>query len=141
MFKKQDKYGDIMEKRVVSNYIKDFVSENFDKIEGLSGDHTEEFIKKFNEVVDENEDEIYFRMLEIREKINGEMIDLGDKIKCDEEDFKEFLEDYSAVFLISKKYFYITYIGIFNDEDLDYPKFDEKIYSQFYSEVYISFMM
>ena len=80
-------------------------------------------------------------MLEIREKINGEMIDLGDKIKCDEEDFKEFLEDYSAVFLISKKYFYITYIGIFNDEDLDYPKFDEKIYSQFYSEVYISFMM
>ena len=130
-----------MEKRVVSDYIKGYVFENFDKIEGLNGDRTEEFITKFNTVVDENEDEIYFRMLEIREKINGEMIDLGDKIKCDEEDFKEFLEDYSAVFLISKKYFYITYIGIFNDEDLDYPKFDEKIYSQFYSEVYISFMM
>ena len=33
----------------------------------------EEFIKKFNVVVDENEDEIYFRMLKIRESINKEM--------------------------------------------------------------------
>ena len=130
-----------MEKRVVSDYIKSFVYENFDKIEGLSGDRTEEFIKKFNTVVDENEDEIYFRMLEIRKKINKEMLDLGDKIKCDEDDFEDLLEDYSAIFLISQKYFYITYIGIFNDEDADYPKFDEKTYSQFYSEVYIPFMM
>ena len=130
-----------MEKRVVSDYIKSYVFENFDKIEGLNGDRTEEFIKKFNTVVDENEDEIYFRMLEIRKKINKEMIDLGDKIKCDEDDFEDFLEDYSAIFLISKKYFYVSYIGIFNDEELDYPKFDEKIYSQFYSEVYIPFMM
>lgn len=71
-----------MEKRVVSNYIKSFVFENFNEIEGLSGDLTEEFIKQFNEVVDKNEDEIYSRMLEIREKINEEMLDLGDKIKC-----------------------------------------------------------
>jgi hypothetical protein len=137
LFKKQDKYGDIMEKRVVSNYIKDFVSENFDKIEGLSGDHTEEFIKKFNEVVDENEDENYFRMLEIRKEINKEMSDLGDKIKCDVDDFEDFLKNYSAIFLISKKYFYISYIGIFNDEDSDYPKFDKETYSQFSSAVYI----
>ena len=130
-----------MEKRVVSDYIKSFVYENFDKIEGLSGDRTEEFIKKFNTVVDENEDEIYFRMLEIRKKINKEMLDLGDKIKCDEDDFEDILEDYSAIFLISQKYFYITYIGIFNDEDLDYPKFDEKAYTKFYSRVYIPFMM
>ena len=126
-----------MEKRVVSNYIKDFVSENFDKIEGLSGDHTEEFIKKFNEVVDENEDEIYFRMLEIRKKINKEMADLEDKIKYDVDVFEDFLKNYSAIFLISKKYFYISYIGIFNDEDLDYPKFDKETYFQFSSAVYI----
>jgi hypothetical protein len=130
-----------MEKRAVSDYIKGYVFENFDKIEGLSGDRTEEFIEKFNKVVDENEDDIYTRMLEIREKINKEMLDLGDKIKCDEDDFEDLLEDYSAIFLISKKYFYISYIGIFNDEDLNYPKFDEKIYSQFYSEVYIPFKM
>lgn len=130
-----------MEKRVVSDYIKGFVFKNFDKIEGLSGDRTEKFIKQFNEVVDKNEDDIYFRMLEIREKINEEMPDLGDKIKCDEDDFEDFLKDYSAIFLISKKYFYLTYIGIFNDKDLNYPKFDEKTYSQFYSEVYIPFMM
>ena len=97
-----------MEKRVVSNYIKSFVFENFNEIEGLSGDLTEEFIKQFNEVVDKNEDEIYSRMLEIREKINEEMLDLGDKIKCDENNFEDFLKDYSAIFLISKKYFYLT---------------------------------
>ena len=51
-----------MEKRVVSNYIKSFVFENFNDIEGLSGDLTEEFIKQFNEVVDKNEDEIYSRI-------------------------------------------------------------------------------
>ena len=127
-----------MEKRVVSDYIKDFVLDNFDRIKGLSGDRTGEFIKKFNVVVDENEDEIYFRMLKIREKINKEMLDLG---KCDEYDFKDFLKHYSTIFVISKKYFYISYIGIFNDEDLDYPKFDEEIYSQFSSGVYIPLMM
>ena len=127
-----------MEKRVVSDYIKDFVFANFDRIEWLSGDRTEEFIKKFNVVVDENEDEIYFRMLKIRESINKEMLDLG---KCDEDDFEDFLEHYSAIFVISKKYSYISYVGIFNDEDLDYPKFDEEIYTQFSSGVYIPFMM
>ena len=131
-----------MEKRVVSNYIKSFVFENFNEIEGLSGDLTEEFIKQFNEVVDKNEDEIYSRMLEIREKINEEMLDLGDKIKCDEKHFEDFLKDYSAIFLISKKYFYLTYIGIFKDEKLeDYPKFDENAYTKFYSRVYIPFIM
>ncbi len=129
--------GDIVEKRVVSDYIKVFVFENYDKIEGLSGNRNEEFIKKFNEVVDENEDEIYFRMLEIRKKFNEKMHDLGDKLKYDKDDFEDFLKDYSAIFLISKKYFYITYIGIFNNEDLDYPKFDKKVYSQFSSAVYI----
>src|ERR1039457_2649807 len=103
-----------MEKRVVSNYIKSFVFENFNDIEGLSGDLTDEFIKQFNEVVDKNEDEIYFRMLKIREKINEEMLDLGDKTNCDKHDFEDFLKDYSATFLISKKYSYLTYIGIFN---------------------------
>ena len=58
-----------MEKYVVSDYIKNFVFNNFNDIEGLSGDLSEEFIEKFNEVVDKNEDEIYFRMLEIKEKI------------------------------------------------------------------------
>ena len=130
-----------MEKRVVSNYIKSFVFENSNEIEGLSGDLTEEFIKQFNEVVDKNEDEIYSRMLEIREKINEEMLDLGDKIKCDKNNFEDFLKDYSAIFLISKKYFYLTYIGIFKDEKLDYPKFDEKAYTKFYSRVYIPFIM
>ena len=130
-----------MEKKVVSDYIKDFIFENYDKIEGLSGYHTEEFIKKFNEVIDKNEDEIYYKMLEIRVKINKEMLEHGEKIKCDEDDFKDFLNDYSAIFLISKKYFYITYIGIFNDEDLNYPKFDEETYFQFSSEVYIPYMI
>ncbi len=130
-----------MEKRVVSNYIKSFVFENFNEIDGLSGNLNEEFIKQFNEVVDKNEDEIYSRMLEIREKINEEMLDLGDKIKCDENHFEDFLKDYSAIFLISKKYFYLTYIGIFKDEKLDYPKFDEKAYNKFYSRVYIPFIM
>jgi hypothetical protein len=130
-----------MEKRVVSNYIKSFVFENFNDIEGLSGDLTDEFIKQFNEVVDKNEDEIYFRMLKIREKINEEMLDLGDKTNCDKHDFEDFLKDYSATFLISKKYSYLTYIGIFNDEKLDYPKFDEKAFTKFYSRVYIPFMM
>ena len=130
-----------MEKKVVSDYIKDFIFENYDKIEGLSGYHTEEFIKKFNEVIDKNEDEIYYKMLEIREKINKEMLEHGEKIKCDEDDFKDLLNDYSAIFLISKKYFYITYIGIFNDGDLNYPKFDEETYFQFSSAVYIPFMI
>ena len=80
-------------------------------------------------------------MLEIREKINKEMIELGEKIKYDEDDFKDVLNDYSAIFLISKKYFYITYIGIFNDGDLNYPKFDEETYFQFSSEVYIPYMI
>ena len=122
----------IMEKRAVSDYVKGFVFDNYDKIEGL----TEEFIKKFNVLVDENEDEIYFRMLKIREEINKEMLDLG---KCDEEVFEDFLKHYSAIFVISKKYFYVSYVGIFNDEDLDYPKFDEEIYTQFSSGVYIPF--
>jgi len=125
-----------MEKRAVSDYIKGFVFDNFDRIEGLRGDLTEEFIKKFNVVVDENEDEIYFRMLKIREEINKKMLDLGE---CDEYDFEDFLKHYSAIFVISKTYFYISYVGIFNDEDLDYPKFDEEIYTQFSSGVYIPF--
>jgi hypothetical protein len=127
-----------MEKRVVSDYIKDFVFENFDKIEGLSGDRTEEFIKKFNQLVDENEDEIYYRMLKIREIINKEMLVLG---ACDENDFKELLKNYSAIFLISKKYFYISYIGIFSTDDLNYPQFSKETYSQFSSAVYIPFVM
>lgn len=126
-----------MEKYVVSDYIKNFVFNNFEDIEGLSGDPSKEFIEKFNGVVDKNEDEIYFRMLEIKEKINKKMHDL--EIKCDKKNFKDLLNNYSAIFLISKKYFYITYVGIFNDEDLDYPKFDEKTYTQFCSNVYIPF--
>ena len=127
-----------MEKRVVSDYIKDFVFENFDKIEGLNGDRTEEFIKKFNQVVDENEDEIYYRMLKIREIINKKMLVLG---ASDENDFKEFLKNYSAIFLISKKYFYISYIGIFSTDDLNNPQFNKETYSQFSSAVYIPFVM
>ena len=126
-----------MEKYVVSDYIKNFVFNNFDNIEGLSGDRSEEFIEKFNEVIDKNEDEIYFKMLEIKDKISKEMDDL--EIKCNEENFEELLNDYSAIFLISKKYFYIAYVGIFNDEDVDYPKFDTETYSQFSSGVYIPF--
>jgi len=86
-----------VEKRVVSDYIKGYVFENFDKIEGLNGDRTEEFINKFNKVIDENEDEIYFRMLEIRKKINKEMADLEDKIKYDVDVFEDFLKNYSAI--------------------------------------------
>ncbi|MBZ2165433.1 hypothetical protein [Methanobacterium spitsbergense] len=126
-----------MEKYVVSDYIKNFVLNNFDNIEGLSGDRSEEFIEKFNEVIDKNEDEIYFRMLEIKDKKTKEMDDL--EIKCNEENFEDILNDYSAIFLISKKYFYIAYVGIFKDADLDYPKFDKETYSQFSSGVYIPF--
>jgi hypothetical protein len=126
-----------MEKYVVSDYIKSFVFNNFDNIEGLSGDRSVEFIDKFNEVIDKNEDEIYFKMLEIKEKINKEMNDLG--IKSNKKNFEDLLNDYSAIFLISKKYFYIAYVGIFNDANLDHPKFDKETYSQFCSGVYIPF--
>jgi hypothetical protein len=125
-----------MEKRVVSDYIKDFVLKNFDKIEGLNGNRTEEFVQKFNTAIDENEDEIYYSMLETRKKINKEMMDKGE---CDENDFEDQLKKYSAIFLISRTYFYISYVGIFNEDDLNYPKFDEKTYYQFSSSVYIPY--
>jgi len=130
-----------MEKKDVTDYIKSFVFENYDKIEGLTGNRTEKFTKQFNTVINENEDNIYSKMLEIRENIISEMLNLGDKINCDEDDFEHYLNDYTAYFLISRKDSDITYIGIFNDENLDYPKFDEETYSQFYSGVYIPFMM
>ena len=69
------------------------------------------------------------------------MLELGDKTNCDKHDFEDFLTNYQATFLISKKYSYLTYIGIFNDEKLDYSKFDEKAFTKFYSRVYIPFMM
>ena len=126
------------EKKIVTDSIKDVVFDNIDKMT-ISDDFANNFKEQFFNAIDEKADEIHFRMKEIRDKINHQMSVMGDKINNDENDFEFFLEEYSAVFLVSPKKNRINYKGIFHKDN--YPKNEDSKDIFYYLDVYIPYMV